>query len=480
MEIKIKKMNVLKATLLIFTAVLLSCNSIKKHIVNAKPSNIVLIVADDLGWSDLACYGNKFIETPNLDALAKRGVMFKNAYAAAPLCSPTRASIITGNNPARINLTEHLHGYSPAGPKQKLITPRIVTGLPPQLTTIAEALKQKDYVTGHFGKWHLGTGESSPANNGYDVVYGGGAEGLPKTFFRPFFWGEPYKDLLADTKEGDYLDDALTNKALTFIESNKQNNFFVALNFYAPHVPIEGKQNLVKKYHDKRTKDNYKGLPEDEYAAMVENIDYNVGRVVKYLEENNLLENTVIMFTSDNGGLNVEEVPAFAKHTPPTTNAPLKGGKGYLYEGGIREPFILVNPYSRNKNVVDNETIITSDDIFNTCMQFAGIEKNSPDGVSIITSLNQKNKNRTLYWNFPHYSPQHGLPGAAIRHGDYKLIEWAETGETVLYNLRNDIGETNNIASKQPEITKQLKTELANWMKDIGAKITSPNPKYLK
>ncbi len=478
MEVKNKKMRMIKICLLLFTVVLLSCSNLKISKITSKPKNIVLIVADDLGWTDLACYGNKFIETPNLDALAKRGILFKNAYAAAPLCSPTRASIITGNNPARINLTEHLHGYTPASNKQKLITPKIITGLPPQLTTIAEALKANNYATGHFGKWHLGTGESSPAANGYDVVYGGGAEGLPKTFFYPFFWGKPYKDLLADTKEGDYLDDALTTKALSFIGDKKDSKFFISLNFYAPHVPIEGKPSLVKKYEDKRAKTNYKGLPENEYAAMVENIDYNVGRVIKYLEDNNLMENTVIMFTSDNGGLTVEEVPAFAKYTPPTTNSPLKGGKGYLYEGGIREPFIYVYPNARETNIVDNETIITTDDIFNTCMQFAGVAKSSPDGMSIFENLNKKNKSRTLYWNFPHYSPQHGLPGAAIRQGDYKLIEWAESGETVLYNLRQDIGETTNIAAQNPVLTKQLKEKLARWKKDIGAKETTLNPNY--
>lgn len=480
MEIKNKKMIAIKTSLLLFTVVLLSCNKIKISKITTKPLNIVLVVADDLGWADLACYGNKFIETPNLDALAKRGILFKNAYAAAPLCSPTRASIITGNNPARINLTEHLHGYTPASNKQKLITPKIITGLPPELTTIAEALKTNNYATGHFGKWHLGTGASSPAANGYDVVYGGGAEGLPKTFFYPFFWGQPYKDLLADSKEGDYLDDALTTKALNFIGNNKNNRFFVALNFYAPHVPIEGKPNLVKKYEDKRAKTNYQGLPENEYAAMVESIDANVGRLIKYLEDNNLMENTVIMFTSDNGGLTVEEVPAFAKHTPPTTNTPLKAGKGYLYEGGIREPFICVAPNLRNANVVDDETIITTDDIFNTCMQAAGVAKTSPDGMSIFQNFNKKDKNRTLYWNFPHYSPQHGLPGSAIRQGDYKLIEWAESGETVLYNLREDIGEITNIAPQNPALTQQLKQKLAQWKKDIGAKEAIPNINYLK
>jgi arylsulfatase A len=477
---KIIRMNfyskMLLSALLIF---LIACGNSKKiasNLINIKP-NIILIVADDLGVNDVGCYNNKFIETPNIDELAKEGVQFKNAYAAAPLCSPTRASIITGCNPTRINLTEHLHGYAAPGAKQKLITPRIEGGLPEQLTTIPEALKANGYVSAHFGKWHLGMGASSPKAQGFNLVYGGGAEGLPKTFFYPFFNGTPYPSLLADTKEGDYLDDALTSRAIKFLQNNKDSSFFMELNFYAPHVPIEGKPNLVEKYKSKRAKNNFKGLPEDEYAAMVENIDYNVGKLIAHLKATGLDKNTIVIFTSDNGGLNVEEVPAFAKHTPPTTNAPLRGGKGYIYEGGIREPFIIWNPTTINNKV--EHTATTTDDIFNTVMQLTGTKNTSPDGVSLVPILQNKTiAGRNLYWHFPHYSPQRGMPGAAIRKGNYKLIEWYEDGKLELFDLSKDEGEQNNIAAAKGAIVMVMKVDLDLWRKNMNAKMPTLNPNY--
>ena len=443
-----------------------------------KPFNVVLIVADDLGWSDLSCYGNRFIETPSLDAMAAEGVRFTHAYAAAPLCSPSRASIITGHNPARINLTEHLHGYSPPGPSQKLAAPRIVTGLPGELTTIAEAVKTAGYATGHFGKWHLGLGASSPAANGFDIVYGGGAEGLPKTFFYPFFHGQPYKDLSSDTKEGDYLDDALTTKALSFIGENKSKSFFVELNFYAPHVPIEGKPALVEKYKSKRRQTGYTGLPENEYAAMVENIDFNVGRVIRFLKEHGLDQNTLVLFTSDNGGLDVQEVPAFARHTPPTSNAPLRGGKGSVYEGGIREPWIVWMP-SVIKNGRTESAIVSTDDIFNTVMQLSNVKQSSPDGYSFVPLLTEgKRKERTYFLHFPHYSPQRGKPGAVVRQGAYKLIEWYEDGKLALYDVEKDKSETNDLSAQMPQKRDELKAALDQWRTEVNAKMPTPNPNY--
>jgi arylsulfatase A len=461
---------------------LLGCTASKKARVSGsltQRKNIILVLADDLGRNDLACYGNPFIETPNLDAMAKEGMQFMNAYAAAPLCSPTRASIITGNNPARINLTEHLHGYAPAGPNQKLSTPRIETGLPPQLTTIPEALKTVGYHTAHFGKWHLGGGPSSPAAQGFEKVYGGGVEGLPNTFFYPFFNGTPYKDLIADTKEGDYLDDALTSKALQYIGHQKDSSFFITLNFYAPHVPIEGKPALVNKYRQKRVEKSYQGLPEDEYAAMVENIDYNVGRLLAYLKQQGLDKNTVVFFVSDNGGLDVREVPAFAKHTPPTINAPLRSGKGYIYEGGIRTPWIVWGPSVVKSNTGQQQTMVTTDDVFNTCMQLAHAKGHSPDGTSILPALQGKPMaERNYCLHFPHYSPQHGKPGAVLRNGRYKLIEWYEDGQLELYDLQNDEGERNNIAAANPALVQQLREALNSWKKSVGAKPTAPNPHY--
>ncbi len=467
---------------LVCSIIAFGCSSSKKVIpddATLGKKNIVIILADDLGRYDLATYGNDFIESPNLDALAREGIKFNNGYAAAPLCSPTRASILTGNNPARINLTEHLHGYGKPGPHQKLIPPRIVTGLPPSTITIPEALAANGYNTGHFGKWHLGKDSSSPAKSGFNTSYGGGEEGLPKSFFFPFFWGKPYPDLLLDTKEGDYLDDALTNKALSFMQLQNGKPFYLELNLYSPHVPIEGKEDLVQKYHEKRKRTGYKGLPEDEYAAMVENLDYNVGRVINYLKRTGLDKNTIVIFLSDNGGLNVEEVPAFAKHTPPTTNSPLLGGKGYIYEGGIKAPWIIWMP-SLVKSGREDNTLVITDDIFNTCMQVAGVNKRSRDGVGLLPILvNKSISERSLYWNFPHYSPQHGKPGAVVRTGNFKLIEWYEDGKLELFDLKNDLGERMDLSKKFPEKVKAMKADLDEWRRTIGAKIPALNPDYI-
>jgi arylsulfatase A len=457
-----------------------SCgNTNKTASKNTEKYNVILIVADDLGRNDLACFGNKFIETPNLDKLASEGIQCTNAYAAAPLCSPTRASIITGNNPTRINLTEHLHGYAPPSPSQKLVTPKIETGLPGNLVTIPEVLNNEGYKTAHFGKWHLGMGPSSPAAQGFQLVYGGGAEGLPNSFFYPFFNGKPYPGLLADTKEGDYLDDALTSRAIKFLNNNKTDNFFIELNFYAPHVPIQGKPSLVEKYKTKRTTNNYQGLPEDEYAAMVDNIDYNVGRVIAELKKTGLDKNTMVIFISDNGGLDVIEVPAFAKFTPPTQNTPNKGGKGYIYEGGIKIPWIMWMPSTIKKSRLEN-TIVTTDDIFNTCMSLANVKTTSPDGVSLLPIIQNKTiADRDYFLHFPHYSPQRGKPGAVVRSGNYKLIEWYEDGKLELFDLSKDETESNNIASSNIELVNKMKVSLENWRKNMGAKMPTLNPNYL-
>lgn len=458
----------------------LACGAGRPTVSSAagKPFNIIIMLADDVGWADLACYGNRFIETPNLDMMAREGLLFTNAYAAAPLCSPSRASLITGNNPARINLTEHLHGYSPPGPDQKLITPKIETGLPPNLTTIPEALKPAGYRTAHFGKWHLGEGASGPAFQGFDLAYGGGAEGLPKTFYYPFFGGKPYPALLADTKEGDYLDDALTSKAINFITGSKTSPFFIELNFYAAHVPIEGKAALVKNYKEKRIATGYTGLPNDEYAAMVENIDHNAGRIITTIKKLGLQSNTLILFTSDNGGLNVEEVPAFAKHTPPTTNSPLRAGKGYIYEGGIREPFIAWAP-SLIRAKGKSGAIISTDDVFNTCMEAAGVAAKSADGKSILPILQgKKTSPRNYYLHFPHYSPQRGKPGAVIRQQNYKLIEWYEDGRLELFDLEADAGETKNLAAAKPQLVSNMKKQLDVWRQNVNARLPQKNPGY--
>lgn len=471
--------SVLKNTINLVTLLALLLNYGCKS--EEKPSprpNIILIVADDLGWGDLSCYGNTFIETAHLDKLSEQGLRFTNAYAAGPLCSPTRASIVTGINPARLNLTEHIHGHHPTPPSQQLVTPKTAQGLPLDASTIGEALQKVGYTTGHIGKWHLGGGKFSPANRGYDLAFGGSWAGLPGSFFYPFFNGDAYPELKENSKEGDYLTDKLTDKALSFIVDNREIPFFLALNFYAPHVPIEGKPELVEKYRNKRGDEPDSLLPNVHYAAMVEAIDQNVGRILNQLEKIDLSQRTIVLFTSDNGGLHVREVPAFDKHTPPTTNTPLKDGKGYLHEGGIRIPLIIRNPFSAVKGKEINTPVIT-DDLFNTIMAMVGSGATTEDGLDLTPLLYGKAiKERNLYWHFPHYSPQSGLPGSIVRSGKYKLITWYETGEMALYDLEKDLGERDNLLEENPDLVEEMQHALDLWLKKVNAKMPEKNPEF--
>lgn len=440
--------------------------------------NIIVIVADDLGWSDLGSYGNTFIETPNLDAMAADGMRFTNAYAAASLCSPSRASLMTGLHPVTVNITEHIHGNQPAGPNQKLSTPPIDQALKLEYRTIAEALKEARYHTAFIGKWHLGGGEFAPQHQGFDLNIAGSFHGLPQSFFYPFFGEGSKPELEAISGEGDYLTDVLTDRALDYLSARKDSSFFLYLSYYSPHVPIEGKPELVEKYQKKRGNAPDSLLPNVHYAAMVESIDQNVGRVREKLKELGIDKNTLVVFTSDNGGLTVREVPAFAKHTPPTTNEPLRAGKGYIYEGGIREPFIVdwpaVVPAGRNSNVP-----VIGQDLFNTLMEATGLEERTDDGISILPVLKgQEIAERNLYWHMPHYSPQGGRPASAIRSGDYKLIQFYEDERLELYNLAEDSGEQKNLAETENEKTRQLYRELNDWKKHMNANEPVPNPNY--
>ena len=445
----------------------------------AKNPNIIMIVADDLGWFDLSCYGNEFIETPNLDQLAKEGIRFTDAYAAAALCSPSRASLATGLHPIRVNITEHIHGNRPAGPNQKLQTPPIDQRLGLEHQTIAEALKSKNYNTAFIGKWHLGGGKYTPDHRGFDLNIAGAWNGLPKSFFYPFFnMGEKPK-LQNSSKEGDFLTDVLTDKALEYIDQHKDSSFFLSLNYYSPHVPIEAKAGLVEKYKNKRGGDTTETiLPNIHYAAMVESIDENVGRILKMLKEAGLEDNTLILFTSDNGGLSVREVPAFAKHTPPTDNGVLREGKGHVYEGGIREPLIMRWPNRIKPNQV-NATPVIAQDFYNTFMEVTDIQRRTEDGVSLTPLFNnQELPNRGLLWHLPHYSPQHGKPSTAYRHGDWKIIHFYETDHYELYNLKDDISESNDLVESNPEKTQELKRQMDDMLTAMNAQFPEPNPNY--
>ncbi|WP_164674743.1 sulfatase [Flagellimonas maritima] len=437
-----------------------------------------MIVADDLGWYDLGCYGNDFIETPNLDRLASEGIRFTDAYAAAPLCSPSRASLITGLHPITVNITEHIHGNHPAGPNQKLQTPSIAQQLDLEFETIAEALKEKNYHTAFIGKWHLGGGKFKPDNRGFDLNIAGAWNGLPQSFFYPFFAPGEKPEIQNTSKEGDYLTDVLTNQAIDYITKKKDSTFFMSLNYYSPHVPIEAKDSLVEKYRKKRGAVDESLLPNIHYAAMVESIDINVGRILKTLGELNIDENTIVIFTSDNGGLSVEEVPAFAKHTPPTDNGMLREGKGYVYEGGIREPLLVRWPSAINEAKLDS-TPVVGQDFFNTLMEVVGIEKRTSDGVSLVPLFEGGTlPKRGILWHLPHYSPQGGKPSTAYREGDWKIIAHYERNIYELYNLKDDIAESNDLSQEETKKFQEMKKAMDSVLLELNARFPQRNPDY--
>ncbi len=433
------------------------------------PPNVVFILMDDLGWSDTTCYGSSFYETPNIDRLAAQGVRFTNAYAACPVCSPTRASIMTGKYPARLGITNYLPGKQPL-PYAKLLAPESHQQLELEEVTIAEALKKGGYATGHIGKWHLGSAPYFPEHQGFDINIGGTSSGMPRSFFYPQ-WGDnpPIKG-----RQGEYLTDRLTDEALGFIQTNKDRPFFLYLAHYAVHVPIEAKERLTRKYRDKLRPGQLQNDPV--YAAMIDSMDESVGRIMKTLDDLKLSDNTIVFFTSDNGGLSAPEW----KLKPVTSNAPLREGKGHVYEGGIREPLIVRGPGVR-PGVVDIP--VCSIDFYPTILNLTGVPddpSHKPDGISFAAILKDRAAlpQRELYWHYPHYSNQLGRPAGAVRQGDYKLIEFYEDGHRELYNLKDDIGETRDLAGRMPAKAAQLQKLLQGWRDSVGAKMPTPNPKY--
>ena len=432
--------------------------------------NILLIIADDLGWHDLGIYGDTFIETPHLDQLAEAGVRFTNAYAPASLCSPSRASLMTGLHPVEVNITEHIHGPFRPDPSIPLITPDIDQSLGARFVTLGEMLQDEEYFTAYVGKWHLGGGNAGPARQGFDSTFAASFHGLPNSFYYPFF-EQGMEDIRAEAQPGDYLTDVLTQKTIDLI--SERDTFFAVLSYYSPHVPIEGPTDLVEKYVAKRGGDE--GLPNPHYAAMVESIDQNVGRLLAALEASGKLENTLVIFTSDNGGLSVEEVPAFAQHTPPTDNGPLRAGKGYLYEGGIRVPLMIHWPQVVAGGRVVDEPVVGTD-VMATITEALELSSAGSEYQSLLSTGSAGE--RAIFWHVPHYSPQGGKPASAIRKGKYKLIEFYEDEHVELYDLEADLSETNNLADAQPQVAEDLLRELQAWKQEKNAQLPVPNPNY--
>jgi len=466
--------------------------------------NFLVILVDDAGWKDLGCYGSTFYETPNIDKLASEGIRFTNGYASSPVSSPSRAGIQTGQYPNRTGITDWLPGrqaYEKPCANDRWISPSLPEGMSLNKITIGKYLKRAGYKTFFAGKWHLGaTPKYWPENQGYDINIGGCYLGSPHLnikendhgYFSPY--GNPR---LEDGPVGEYLPERLAQETIQFMTKHKKKPFLAFLSFYLVHIPLQGKEELIKKYQEKRDKmgiekkvemnlnpawakyatcgGSYKerliqGDPV--YAAMIQALDDNVGKVLASLKQLGLDKNTVIIFTSDNGGLSTAE-------GSPTSNLPLRGGKGWLYEGGIREPFIFKYPSEKKKGFV-NSMPISNIDILPTILAFAGIKPlqgDTIDGMNLVPYLEKSNyPERKLFWDYPHYSNQGGFPGSAIREGDYKLIDNYETGKLELYNLKDDVGEQHDLSNVLPKLKNKLFHELQLWRKQTHSKTMSPNP----
>ncbi len=440
--------------------------------VSSQEPNIVFILADDLGWKDLGCYGNNFTETPNIDSLAKKGILFTQAYAACPVSSPTRASIMTGKYPARLQLTNFIAGNR-TDPTSQVLPAPWKPYLESGEVTIAELLKEAGYSTGMSGKWHLGGHDSiAPWNQGFDYSRMIGKNGLD--YYNYSIYEDSYDKEFTD-KGTEYLTDKLTDYGLEFISKNRGKPFFLYLAYSAPHVVIVPRPDKLMKYFRKYGQSDEKFNPY--YAAMVESIDDGVGRIVETLRQNGVLENTLIIFTSDNGGLGLDELGP-----TPTSNLPLRKWKGHVYEGGIRVPAIMSWPGKINPGSV-SEASFSSIDYLPTLCQIAGIKTipSEVDGVSIVPLLEGESRaysDRSFFWHYPHFSNQLGRPSGAIRKGDYKLIENYETGKIELYNLKDDVSESTDLSDKMVQKTTELHKLLIEWRERVNALMPVPNPDY--
>ncbi|SEJ77534.1 Arylsulfatase A [Cyclobacterium xiamenense] len=456
-----------------------------------KPPNILFILVDDLGYHDLGFTGSSFYETPNIDKLASEGMVFTNAYAASPVCSPSRAAIMTGKYPARLDLTDYIPGNRHYGPHpdQKLASHPFKLFLDPEETTLAEAFKSNGYATFFAGKWHLGEKEMHyPENHGFEVKVGGNATGHPAGgYFSPY--ANPQ---LPDGPEGEYLTDRLTEETIQFITKKREKPFFALLSYYTVHLPLQGKEEKVRKYKEKRRKIVSDGASFDQqgktyfknsqdvptYAAMVESLDDNIGRLMRALAEKGLAENTLVVFTSDNGGMASSNLA----EQIPTSNAPLRTGKGYLYEGGIRVPLV----FRWAENIEPGSSCaypVTGTDFYPTVLDMAGLQTlpdQHQDGISLKPLLaGEKLDKRPLFWYFPHYSGGlGGRPSAAIREGTYKLVYFFESNQSELYDLETDRAETSDLSASLPKIRNRLHKKLHRWMGEMNVHLPYPNPFY--
>lgn len=502
---------------LIAAVVIVGLTTTNLHGAETRPPNVVFFLVDDLGQRDVGCYGSQFYETPAIDQLAKEGVLFHNAYSTCHVCSPSRASILTGKYPARTNLTEWLGGR-PERDYEKLHHGEKLTALPDNEQTLAETLREHGYTTANYGKTHL---NKDPRLYGFDEAI----TGWVRSYYHPF---APVYAKTLPASEGDYYTDKLTDAAIDFIERNKDKPFFVHLEHFSVHDPIQGRRDLVQKYAAKLatmptqkgpdyiletnpdgpaiSEEKLKGLEKNdtsithqnervwwvkqkqdnvEFAGMVEATDESLGRIRAKLKELGLEQNTIIIFTSDNGGMAASNQYRGINHPRKTLNSrfassnlPLRGAKGWNYEGGIRVPLIVHWP-GKTKPGSTSHAIVTGTDFYPTLLEMLSLPAlpdQHIDGRSFVAALKAEAYDRgPIYWHFPHYS-NHGFqsPGGAIRAGQFKLLEYYENGTVQLFDLRNDIGEQINLAKTRPELAQKLKQMLHTWRKEVDAKMPYP------
>ena len=465
-----------KITLLFITILIFSCSN-----ENEKP-NLLFILVDDLGWTDVSYNKSDYYETIHIDNLSETSMLFDNAYAASSVCSPTRASIMTGKHPARVNITDWIPGLDPKN--RPLLGPVDRNELPLEETTIAEVLRDNNYSTFYSGKWHLGSEGHYPEDQGFDVNIGGFEKGSPMGGYY-----SPYKNpRLSDGPEGEYLTDRLTLETIELIRNRDTKKPFAAfLSFYNVHTPIQENKEFID-YYVEKLKSYENTSPETvkegdaitllnqrnaKYASMVHATDYNVGRIINFLKENNLYENTLIVFTSDNGGLSTQ------RRVAPTSVYPLRAGKGWLYEGGIRIPQLIKLPKQINKEIISEPVV--SYDLFPTIVNVLNLNHSVSDidGVDLTNLFVKKEIERDfIFWHFPHYHGSLWKPGSALRNNDWKLVELHEENKVELYNLKDDLSETVDVSNRFPEITSRLVNKLNEIKIDLGANKATINENY--
>lgn len=457
---------------------LISCSKEKN------PPNLVLILVDDLGWADVKCNNPvSFYDTPNIDKLAASGVRFVNAYSANPVCSPSRAAILTGKHPNRLNITDWIPGDDPK--KRPLLGPQDANELALEEITIAEKLKEKGYKTAFVGKWHLGDEGFYPEDQGFDINIGGHDKGSP-----PGGYYSPYNNpKLKDGPEGEYLTDRLTDESIKFVTENRDVPFLLYLSFYTVHTPIQAAKKHIGKYTEKgnqmeldtipfrREGDGWTKLEQENaaYASMVAAMDENVGRLLEALKTQGLDENTWVVFTSDNGGLST-----LVGKKAPTSNSPLRAGKGWCYEGGIRVPLIIAGPGVIEPGRSEYQPAIGMD-FFPTFLSIAGIQHEKNDGENLLPILLEVKplERTTLFWHYPHYHGSAWQPGSALRQGDWKLVFFYEDERAELFNLKDDPQESTDISTENPGKVEELKKILETKLQASGAKFPVPNPDFV-